>query len=198
MRPAVFLDRDGTLIEDVDYLRRLDQMVLFPWTIDSLRLLNRAGFATVVVTNQSAVARGIVTEEFVRETHAALDARVRAGGARIDGYYFCPHHPEAGVAQYRARCRCRKPAPGMIEDAASDLGLDPARSWMIGDRPRDVETGRKAGARSILVRRGPADRAGDIDAGNDDGLHTGDYGADAILNNLMEAVGWILRASTSR
>src|ERR671914_1140571 len=89
MKSAVFLDRDGTLIEDVDYLNALDQIVLFPWTIDALRLLNRAGFTIVVVTNQSGVARGIVTEAFVRETHAALDAAVRAGGARIQGYYFC-------------------------------------------------------------------------------------------------------------
>ena len=151
MRRAVFLDRDGTLIEDVDYLRRLDEMTLFPWTIDALRLLTRSGFATVVVTNQSAVARGLVTEEFVRDTHAALDARLRAGGARVDAYYYCPHHPEAAIEQYRRRCRCRKPAPGMIEDAASDLALNLPQSWIVGDRWLDIETGRNAGVRSILV-----------------------------------------------
>jgi D-glycero-D-manno-heptose 1,7-bisphosphate phosphatase len=194
MRPAVFLDRDGTLIEDVDYLNRLDQLALFPWTVDALRLLGRAGFATVVVTNQSAVARGIVTEDFVRETHRALDACVIAGGARIDGYYFCPHHPDAVVEAYRATCRCRKPEPGMLEDAAADLGLDPSRSWMVGDRWLDVQTGHAAGARSILVRSGHAARVGEIEAG----VHTRGYMADAILNNLMEAVGWILRARASR
>ena len=199
MKPAVFLDRDGTLIEEVDYLRRLDQMALFPWTIDALRLLNRAGFITVVVTNQSAVARGIVPDAFVRETHAALDAVVTAGGARIDGYYFCPHHPEALDERYRSACRCRKPGPGMIEQAAADLGLDVARSWMIGDRWLDVETGRNAGTRSILV--GPAVEPLDGVAGlqtREPGLQTRGDAADAILNNLMEAVGWILRASTSR
>ena len=187
MKPAVFLDRDGTLIEDVDYLSQLDQLALFPWTVDALRLLNRAGFATVVVTNQSAVARGMVTEEFVRETHGALDTLLNAGGARIDGYYYCPHHPEASVATYRALCRCRKPGPGMIEQAVADLGLDVSRSWMVGDRWLDIDTGRSAGTRSILV-------GSEVDAG----LQPREPRADAILNNLMEAVGWILRASTSR
>ena len=183
MKPAVFLDRDGTLIDDVDYLTRLDQVALFPWTVDALRLLNRAGFATVVVTNQSAVARGMVTEAFVRETHAQLDASLAAGGARIDAYYYCPHHPEGTVERYRMSCRCRKPGPGMIEMAAADLGLDLSRSWMVGNRPLDVETGNNAGTRAILIGGG---------------LQPREDRADAILNNLMEAVGWILRASTSR
>jgi D-glycero-D-manno-heptose 1,7-bisphosphate phosphatase len=183
MTRAVFLDRDGTLIEDVDYLRRQEQLVLLPWTVDAVRLLNRAGFVTVVVTNQSAVARGMVSEEFVRETHRALAARLAAGGARIDAYYFCPHHPEAAVEQYRRVCRCRKPGPGMIEQAAAELGVDPSRSWMVGNRWLDVDTGRNAGTRSIFVGSEDAERGA---------------GADAILNNLMEAVGWILRASTSR
>jgi histidinol-phosphate phosphatase family protein len=199
MKRAVFLDRDGTLIEDMDYLHSLDQIVLFPWTIDALRLLNRAGFVTVVVTNQSAVARGIVTEDFVRETHTTLDAVVRAGGARIHAYYFCPHHPEATVERYRVLCHCRKPAAGMIEDAAKDLDLDPSRSWMVGDHWRDMETGRNAGARSILVRSGHPARIGEVEPPfADAGLQTREHAADAILNNLMEAVGWILRASTSR
>jgi D-glycero-D-manno-heptose 1,7-bisphosphate phosphatase len=190
IRHAVFLDRDGTLIEDVEYLNRLDQMVLFPWTVDAVRLLNRAGFATVVVTNQSAVARGITPEDFVRHTHAALDERFSRGGARIDRYYFCPHHPDAVVERYRDRCRCRKPSPGMIEQATAELGLDLARSWMVGNRWLDVETGRAAGTRTVLVNSGyPARVQEPAPAG---------VRADAILNNLMEAVGWILRVGTSR
>jgi D-glycero-D-manno-heptose 1,7-bisphosphate phosphatase len=190
MRPAVFLDRDGTLIEDVDYLSSLDQMSLFPWTVDALRLLDRAGFLRIVVTNQSAVARGIVTLEFVRDSHEELRRRLARGGARIDAFYFCPHHPEATLEQYRGQCRCRKPDPGMIEDAARDHDIDLTRSWMVGDRWIDVAAGNRAGVRPLLVRTGHAERVSEAaPAGTR---------ADAILNNLMEAVGWILRASTSR
>ncbi len=190
MRPAVFLDRDGTVIEDVDYLSRLDQLVLFPWTVDAVRLLARAGFLTVVVTNQSAVARGIVTEDFVRESHGELNRRLGAGGARIDAFYFCPYHPEAAIERYRAESRCRKPSPGMIEDGARDLAVDLSRSWMVGDRWIDVATGNAAGVRSLLVLSGHQGRMQEqAPAG---------ARADAILNNLMEAVGWILRAHTSR
>ena len=115
MQPAVFLDRDGTLIEERGYLDRLDLLELFPWTVDSIRLLNRAGFAAVVVTNQSAVGRGIVDEPFLRTVHAAIDTRLAAGGARMDAYYFCPHHPDAEIERYRQVCGCRKPQPGLVQ-----------------------------------------------------------------------------------
>jgi D-glycero-D-manno-heptose 1,7-bisphosphate phosphatase len=190
MTPAVFLDRDGTLIDDVDYLSGIDQVTLFPWTIDALRLLARAGFLIVVVTNQSAVARGIVTEEFINATHAELNRRLGRGGARVDAFYFCPHHPDATIERYRGQCRCRKPEPGMIEDAARDLSIDLSGSWMVGDRWIDVATGNAAGVRALLVKTGHAQRTQETSA---PGVR-----ADAILNNLMEAVGWILRQSTSR
>lgn len=187
MRAGVFLDRDGTLIEDVGYLERLDQLALYPWTADAVRLLNRAGFAAVVITNQSGVGRGIYPESFVHEAHAELDARLAQGGARIERYYYCPHHPREARGQYLQACNCRKPAPGMIQQACADLDLDPARSWMVGDKWLDVGCGRAAGARSLLVRTGYG--AG-VEETPPDGLQ-----ADAILNNLMEAVGWILRTS---
>ncbi|MGH9350318.1 MAG: D-glycero-alpha-D-manno-heptose-1,7-bisphosphate 7-phosphatase [Vicinamibacterales bacterium] len=193
MRPAVFLDRDGTLIEDVDYLNSFDQMALFPWTVDALRLAGRAGFLTVVVTNQSAVGRGIVSEDFVVATHEELSRRLARGGASIDAFYFCPHHPDAVIERYRGACRCRKPEPGMIEDAVRDLDIDLARSWVVGDRWIDVAMGTAAGARSVLVRTGHAEREHEaLPADPSTGVR-----ADAILNNLMEAVGWILRDSTS-
>jgi D-glycero-D-manno-heptose 1,7-bisphosphate phosphatase len=190
VRPAVFLDRDGTLIEERGYLDRLDLLELYPWTTDAIRLLNRAGFATVVVTNQSAIGRGIIDEPFLNQVHAAIDARLGAGRARMDAYYFCPHHPDAELAPYRQVCRCRKPQPGLIEQACRDLELDPARSVMVGDRWLDVACGASAGVRTVLVRTGHGayeeKRLSDTPP---------PLVADAILNNLMEAVAWILRSS---
>ncbi len=188
MRPAVFLDRDGTLIEERGYLDRLELLHVFPWTPDAIRLLNRAGYATVVITNQSAIGRAIIDEPFLHQVHAALDERLAAGRARIDAYYFCPHHPEAAIERYRQACRCRKPGPGMIEQACRDLDLDPQRSVMVGDRWLDVASGRAAGTQTVFVRSGH----GSVDADQP----PSDLEADAILNNLMEAVGWILRNSS--
>ena len=186
-RPAVFLDRDGTLIEERGFIDRIDLLAVFPWTADALRLLKRAGFAIVVVTNQSAIGRGMIDEAFLREVHRELDARLPAGAAP-DAYYFCPHHPDAAREPYRTACRCRKPGPGMIEQAAADLQLDPARSFMVGDRWIDVGAGRAAGTRALLVRTGHGAHQAETPPA---GAH-----ADAILNNLMEAAGWILRNSS--
>jgi len=188
MRAAVFLDRDGTIIEERGYLDRLDLLELFPWTIDAIRLLNRAGFATVVVTNQSAIGRGIIDEPFLRHVHQTIDARLSAGRARMDAYYFCPHHPDAELEAYRQACHCRKPQPGLIEQACRELRLDPSRSVMIGDRWLDVACGRAAGARTVLVRTGHG--------AHEEERPPAGARADAILNNLMEAVGWILRSSS--
>jgi D-glycero-D-manno-heptose 1,7-bisphosphate phosphatase len=188
MRRAVFLDRDGTLIEERGYLDRLDLLKLFAWTPDAVRLLNRAGFTVVVITNQSAIGRGIIDERFLGDVHTALDARLAAGNARIDRYYFCPHHPEATLEEYRHPCRCRKPGPGMIEQACRELDIDPQHSVMVGDRWLDVAAGQAAGTRTVLVRTG---HGAHEEAHPPDEAH-----ADAILNNLMEAVGWILRTSS--
>lgn len=185
-RPAVFLDRDGTIIEERGYLDRLDLLSVFPWSADAIRLLNRAGFAVVVITNQSAIARGLIDETFLQRVHDEIDRRL--GTARIDRYYHCPHLADAQVAVYRCACECRKPKPGLITRACADLDLDPARSVMVGDRWLDVACGRAAGARSILVRSGHGAHEVDRPAG--------DVRADAILNNLMEAAGWILRSSS--
>jgi len=188
MQPAVFLDRDGTLIEERGYLDRLDLLTVFPWTADALRLLKRAGFATIVISNQSALARGIIDEAFLTEVHRELSARLERGGGVIDRYYFCPHLDDAQVERYRQTCRCRKPGPGMIEQACREMNLDPARSVMVGDRWLDVACGRAAGTRTVLVRTGHGVHEAEV---GPDGLR-----ADAILNNLMEAAGWILRNSS--
>ena len=185
--PAVFLDRDGTIIEDVGFLRHLDQIVFFPWSIDVIRALNRAGLPVVVITNQSGVARGILTEAFVDETHRRIDERLAAGGARIDAYYYCPHHPEGKVEPYAQACDCRKPGCGMIERASRDLGLDPSRSFVVGDTWLDVGAGRAAGARSILVRQPTTSRAELPPVPPPPGLE-----ADVIVDNLAAAASWIL------
>lgn len=154
MQPAIFLDRDGTLNVDVGYLHRMDQLELFPWTADALRLLKRAGFLLVVVTNQAGIARGMIAPEFIPAAHAEMRRRLQRGGADLDALYFCPHHPDGTVKELAIECRCRKPAPGMIEDAVRDLRIDVSRSWVIGDKWLDVQLGHAAGARSILVRTG--------------------------------------------
>jgi D-glycero-D-manno-heptose 1,7-bisphosphate phosphatase len=187
LRPAVFLDRDGTLNEDVSFLDRLSELRLFPWTGDAIRLLNRAGFCTVVTTNQSGVGRGLIPEPFIRTVHDEIDTRLARAGARIDRYLYCPHHPEQGLGAYRQACECRKPRPGMILTAAREMGLDLTRSVMVGDRVVDVGSGQAAGVRTILVRTG---------VGAAEERLLAQERPDAILNNLMEAVGWILRNSS--
>ncbi len=151
---AVILDRDGTMIEDVGYLDRLERLKLFPYTVDAVRLLNAAAYRVVVVTSQNGVANGILTEEFLAEAHAHLSTLFAAAGAKVDGYYYCPHSPHAPVERYRADCDCRKPKPGMILTAAREHGLDLSQSIVIGDRWRDIEMGLAAGTRAILVETG--------------------------------------------
>ena len=183
-RPAVFLDRDGTLIEDVGYLDTLDRITFFPWTVDTIRALNRADLAVVVVTNQSGIARGLFTEAFVEETHRHLTARLAAGGARVDAYYYCPHHPRGTVDPYSRRCDCRKPERGLIDRAARDLGLDPERSFVVGDTWADVQLARAVGARAILVRTGSGAAE---ERRPPDGV-----AADTVVDNLAAAASWIL------
>jgi D-glycero-D-manno-heptose 1,7-bisphosphate phosphatase len=183
-RAAVFLDRDGTIIEDVGYLDAIERMALFPWSVDAIRALNRAGFAVVVVTNQSGVARRYFTDAFVEETHRALDERLAAGGARIDAYYYCPHHPDGKVARYACACDCRKPQRGLVDRAVRELDVDPARSYVVGDRWLDVALARQVGAKGVLIRTG---YGATEEARPPAGLR-----ADAIADNLIGAVSWVL------
>ena len=191
MRPAVFLDRDGTIIEERGYLDRLDLLELFPWTVDAIRLVNRAGFAAVVITNQSAIGRGIIDEPFLHRVHEAIDARMAAGRARIDAYYFCPHHPDADLEAYRQTCRCRKPQPGLIERACRELQLDPSRSVMVGDKPSDLEVAPRVGARSVLVLTGYG--LGEWEYRRDRFRITPDH----VASDLLDAVEWALKERPS-
>ena len=152
--PAIFLDRDGTLIEEAGYLDRLERISVFPWTIDALRVLGRARFRLIVVSNQAGVAKGMFDEAFVRQTHQVLAERFAAGGAVVDGFYYCPHFPEGSVEAYRRACECRKPKPGMLRQAAREHDLDLDRSFLVGDRWSDIEAAQAAGARGVLVKTG--------------------------------------------
>lgn len=185
MRPAVFLDRDGTIVEESGYLDRLERLVFFPFSVDAIRVLNRAGFAVVVVTNQAGIARGIVRESFVGEAHRHIAARLEAGGAHVDGFYFCPHYPSGVVEQYRTACDCRKPQPGMLRRAATDLDLDLARSFVVGDRWHDLAAGQAVGARGVLVRTGLGVK--------DEAAPDASVTPAAIVDNLMDAAAWILQ-----
>ena len=185
MKPAVFLDRDGTLIEDIGYLRLARDVAFYPWSVDAVRALNQAGLAVVVITNQSGVARGILTEPMIEDVHRHISSVLHRGGARIDAYYYCPHHPDGTVAAYARRCDCRKPGCGMIDRASADLGLDPARSYVVGDKWLDVGAAHAAGARGILVRTGYG--------ATEETEPPPNLPADAIVDNLVEAVSWILR-----
>jgi D-glycero-D-manno-heptose 1,7-bisphosphate phosphatase len=154
LRPAVFLDRDGVVMEDGHYLADPALVRLIPGAAEAVAALNRAGWVIVVVTNQSGVARGLFPLETVLAVHDRLGGLLRGAGARVDGYYFCPHHPEADVAEFRVACECRKPRPGMLRRAAAELGLELSASWLVGDRVSDLGAGAAAGCRTVLVRTG--------------------------------------------
>jgi len=153
-KPAVFLDRDGVVIEDSHYLGNPDRVRLLPGAAGAIASLNRAGWPVVIVSNQSGVARGMFSEADVDAVHAHLAELLRGYGATIDAYHFCPHHPEGEVAAFKIECGCRKPRPGMLVRAATELSLNLAASWMIGDRVSDLEAGSAAGCRTVLVRTG--------------------------------------------
>jgi D-glycero-D-manno-heptose 1,7-bisphosphate phosphatase len=153
MKRAVFIDRDGTINEEKEYLFRAEDFAFLPGAPQAIRLLNEAGFLVIVVTNQSGVARGYYTEEDVHLLHRHIAAQLEQAGARVDAWFYCPHHP-SGRGSYALPCRCRKPMPGMLLEAAGRFGIDLESSVMIGDKLVDVEAGRAAGCRPILVRTG--------------------------------------------
>jgi D-glycero-D-manno-heptose 1,7-bisphosphate phosphatase len=185
VRPAVFLDRDGTMIHDVGYLRRLEEVRWFPSTIDAIRLLNRAGFLVCVTTNQSGVGRGYYTEADVAAVHAGMARTLEASSATVDGWFYCPHHPDAELADYRVVCDCRKPHAGMIRQAAARFAIDLSRSVVIGDKLLDVELAGQVGAQGVLVRTGYGDTT--VRA------HNGQVpGARFVAHELMEAASWVL------
>ncbi|MCZ6695366.1 MAG: HAD family hydrolase [Acidobacteria bacterium] len=153
-RRAIFIDRDGTISEEVGYVNHLSRYRLLPRSAEALRLARQAGYLTVMVTNQAGVARGYFPESLVLEVHEKLVGLLREAGAELDGIYYCPHHPHEGAPPYRQQCGCRKPLPGLIERAIKDLEIDPEVSYIVGDSWIDIEAGGRAGMQGVLVLTG--------------------------------------------
>jgi len=186
MERAIFMDRDGTVSEEVGYVNHIERLRVFPWTAQAVKKLNDAGIRAFIVTNQSGVARGYFPESLVAEVHDRLRRELAMGGARLDAIYYCPHHPDGRLALYRKECACRKPASGMLERAAREFGVDLSRSFVIGDKYVDLETGFRVGARAVLVMSG---------------YGRGEYAylretwprpPDHVAEDLSQAVDWIL------
>ena len=185
-RPAVFLDRDGTINEQMGYVNHLSRFQLLPGVARAIRGLNEAGLAVVVVTNQSGLARGYFPESLLEAVHAEMYRLLAQEGARLDGLYVCPHHPEAKEERFRLDCDCRKPRTGLLERAAAELGLDLGRSYMVGDRWSDLRCGAAVGATTVLVLTG---------YGRGDAAYVGPgqtVQPDHVAEDLEAAARWIL------
>jgi D-glycero-D-manno-heptose 1,7-bisphosphate phosphatase len=179
LRGAVFLDRDGTICEEMGYVNHVDRLRIFPFAAEAIHRLNEARIPVIVLTNQSGVARNIFPESLVHEVHKKMISELAAGGAHVDGIYFCPHKTEDA-------CECRKPNPGLLDRAAREHALDLAASWVVGDRYADLEMAYTAGGRGILVMTGYG--RGEYE------LHHGRWPRqpDALAADLTEAVRRIL------
>jgi len=182
----VFIDRDGTLTEEIGYVNHPRRLRLLPRSAEAIRRLNASGVAAVVVTNQAGIARGYFSEDVLHAVTAEMVAQLKEAGAQLDGMYVCTHHPSEGEPPYRAACDCRKPAPGLLTRAAADLGLDLAASTMVGDKASDLVPARAVGARSVLVLTGY-------------GLGEWEYrraqfpvAPDHVAGDLLDAVQWVL------
>lgn len=161
-RPAIFLDRDGTLNIDKGYVYRIEDWEWIPGAIDAIAALKKAGFLVIVITNQAGIARGYYNETDMTNLHNKINKELKEYGATIDEFYHCPHHPEFGAA-----CNCRKPMPGLIYEASHDFDIDLTRSWLIGDKASDIQAGCTADVKSILVLTGYGNKECDLLAGND-------------------------------
>jgi D-glycero-D-manno-heptose 1,7-bisphosphate phosphatase len=188
-RRAVFIDRDGTLTEEVGYVNHPNRLKLLPRSAAAIRRLNEAGVPAIVATNQAGIARGYFSEDVLNATHACLVKELKRAGAHLDGIYICAHHPTEGEPPWRAECDCRKPEPGLLLRAAAELGLDLGASVMIGDRPSDLEVAPRVGARAVLVLTGY-------------GLGEWEYRRatfrvepDHVADDLLDAVEWFLGSS---
>lgn len=190
-RRAVFIDRDGTLSEEVGYINHPSRFQVFPYTAAAIKLLNDHDWLAIVITNQAGVARGYFSEAMIETVHEYLKRDLHETGARIDGIYYCAHHPSVGDPPYRQDCECRKPKPGLIRQAVKELDIDVGSSWMIGDRYSDIELARNAGVHAALVLSG---------YGRGEWEHqrrSWKYQPDLVAENLFEAIATITGAAVT-
>jgi len=154
MTKAIFLDRDGTVNEEMGYINHPDRFRIFPFVADSIKIFNQAGFLIIIVSNQSGIARGYFSESLVKELHEKLTMEMKKQGATITTIYYCPHHPTAGAVPYRQECNCRKPKPGLIQKAVKEFDISLADSYVIGDRYQDIVMAKKLNMKAGLVLTG--------------------------------------------
>jgi len=192
MRRAVFIDRDGTISEEVGYINHLSRFRLFSYAAPAIRHLNENDWLAVLVTNQAGVARGYFSEDMIKAVHGAMIAELESSGAKLDAVYYCAHHPSVGEPPYRFDCECRKPKPGLIVRAAEKYDIDLDESWMVGDRYSDVELARNAGLKSAFVLSG---------YGRGEWEHqraAWTEQPDLIAENLLEAVQMIVAETSAK
>jgi D-glycero-D-manno-heptose 1,7-bisphosphate phosphatase len=187
---AVFLDRDGTINEEVGYLDRIDKLKLFPNAAEAIRIINESGMKAVVITNQSGIARGYFTEEFVGTVHAHIQKILRERGAFVDAFYYCPHHPTEGIGAYLQPCSCRKPEAGMLIAASEDMDIDLVKSYTVGDMSKDIQVAGKVGAKGVLVKTGYGLNTIEKDFTPDSAEAVR---PDYIAEDILDAITWIMR-----
>jgi D-glycero-D-manno-heptose 1,7-bisphosphate phosphatase len=183
-RPAVFIDRDGTISEEVGYVNHPSRFRLFPYSSEAIRILNNNDWLAILITNQAGVARGYFSEEMIVNVHDQLKCDLH--DAQLDAIYYCAHHPSVGEPPYRVDCDCRKPKPGLIDRAAKDFEIDLGASWMVGDRYSDIELARNAGLRSAFLLSGYG--RGEWEYQRNSWKHQ----PDIVCENLLEAVKMIV------
>lgn len=176
---AAFIDRDGTINFEVNNLHKIKDLKIIPKSAKAIALLNKYKIPALVITNQPVVARGLLTEEGVKKIHKEISSRLEKMGAKIDGFYFCPHHPNANIEKYRITCICRKPGTAMYKQAAKDFEVDLKRSYVLGDSFRDIDAGKTLGAATISI------------SSNQKGRHN--LNSDYSVKDLFQAVELILK-----
>jgi D-glycero-D-manno-heptose 1,7-bisphosphate phosphatase len=191
-RPALFMDRDGTISEEVGYVNHPSRFRLFPYSAEAIKLLNDNGWLAIVVTNQAGVARGYFSEDIIMQVHEQIRRDLQNASAKLDAIYYCAHHPSVGKPPYRFDCDCRKPRTGLINRAAADFEIDLERSWMVGDRYGDIEFAHNAGLHSAFVLSGYGRGEWEYQRG------AWKLEPEIVAENLLEAVKTIVERDAAR